>query len=348
MPPFCSVCARKRRAENEHRNLGALRPAPSPLPARRRRDCSCSRYVRQNGPVKSEDEVIADTLASHYEIRAYHPEFRDRFGDRFAYALPSMRAGFSRINPNGADPREYVVFAASDARRGGAQGLINALGNAKRAVHLSVESLVQLYCLSRYARKRGFPGLLQLLQKLEAFPTQLMAVLNRRRNEVEHEYATPSESETTEFVEMAELFVGLCYRFFSGAVVGAYVGEVGTQVCREYRIDPQAYAVAVFDVNEPMHLSTPDGPIHYNMKRTTARSPVTSIPLDAEHEDQWAPIISLFAHCTNSDTYRLHELGRPGEIVPTICDLEFSSERDAFGRTVVRTTHETYAPTGSR
>ena len=306
------------------------------------------RKLRQNIDMKTDDQIIVETLAGHYEIRACHPEFRHRFGTRFVYALPSVRAGFSRINPNGAEPREYVVFAASDARRGDAQGRINALGNAKRAVHLSVESLVQLYCLSRYARKRGFPGLLQLFQKLEAFPTRLMAALNRRRNEVEHEYATPSDAETSEFVEMAELFVGLCYRFFGGAVVGAYVGEVRKDGCREYRINPQAYALTISEVDAPMVVTTPDGAVHYNMMRTSPRRLVSSVPLDAEHEDEWAPVLSLFAHCTNSDTYRLHELGRPGEIVPTICDLEFSSERDESGRTVVKTTQETYAPTDAR
>src|SRR5687768_7940154 len=126
--------------------------------------------MRQNSDMKTDDQIIVETLADHYEIRGCHPEFRARLGARFVYALPSVRAGFSRINPNGADPREYVVFAASDARRGDAQGRINALSNAKRAVHLSVESLVQVYCLSRYARKRGFPGAPPVVSKLEAFP----------------------------------------------------------------------------------------------------------------------------------------------------------------------------------
>lgn len=287
------------------------------------------------------DHLLA-TLAAHYDVRSIHPEFRERFGSRFTYAVPSSTAGFSKINPNGPEPREYIVFARADVRRADQQGCINALSNAKRGVHLSVESLVQLYRLSRYARKAGFPGLLQLLQQLEVFPTRLMAVLNRRRNVMEHEYAAPTYEETTEFVEMAELFVDLCYRFFRAAVIGVYVGE--ESVCREYRIDPIAFALAVSEVSAPSSFETPDGTIHYNILKETPRVVIKQVPLDADNQTEWAPIVSLLAHCTNSGTYRLSEFGRPGEIVPTLVQHQVIKESDEHGRTLIRVTSDTFAP----
>ena len=302
--------------------------------------------MRENRSV-TDDEVVLRALADHYQISGVHAEFRNRFGARFTYALPSVTAGFSRINPKGPEPRDYIVYALSEAQHSDPPNLINAVANAKRAVHLAVESLVQLYCLAGYARKRGFPGLLALFQNLGAFPTRLMAALNRRRNEIEHEYQTPSMNEVGDFTEMAELFVGLCYRFFRAAVIGVYTGHVGAAVCHEYQIDPQTKSLLVSDVVTNKVIVVSEGPIHYNIQRLAARTLVRTVPLDADHEAEWSSVLALLTHCTNSNTYRLHELGQPGEIVPTLWELELSSERDASGRVTVRTTQNTYAPTSS-
>lgn len=287
-----------------------------------------------------DEQNILESLAEHYLITGVHADFQARFGDRFTYSVPSRKAGYTHVNTKGPDPRDYVTYAYAALRRGDESGWIDAVGHAERAVHLSVESLVSLHCLNRYARKVNFPGLLRLFEELRAFPTRLMAALNRRRNLIEHEYEVPTETEAREFVEMAELFVLLCYRFFRGAVIGVYVGE--DAVCREYRILPEHYAIGVFDVTSPRSLTTPNGVIHYNMALDTPRHETRRIPIDGDHFGDWSLIVALLAFTTNSSAYRLHQGGAPGEILSFPCAFELADEQDEHGRHVVKMTESIY------
>ena len=126
----------------------------------------------------NEREQIVGTLAEVYYIRGYSPGFARGARANLSYAVPSAKAGLPKVNPYGPEPREYVEFAKDDLARGGAAGAINAVSNAKRAVHLAVERLLQLHCLNRYANKTGFPGLLRLFDELEGFTTRMVGFKN--------------------------------------------------------------------------------------------------------------------------------------------------------------------------
>ena len=334
--------------------------APSPEASSNDPDTLRSRWIGCSSPMQlshelggrntaeyvcmTDDSQVVGTLAEVYHIRGYSPGFERGFRQDLTYVVPSAKAGLPKINPQGPDPREYVEFAKDDLARGGASGAINALSNAKRAVHLSIERLLQLHCLNRYATKAGFPGLLRLFDELEAFPTRMVASLNKRRNVVEHEYASVGEDEARDFVEISDLFVRLCYRYFRSAVVGVYVGRVTSEACHEWRLNPIAYAVDVFDVQAATKVMTQHGPVHYNISRNTPRRLIEQIPITLARKSDWVPIVALWLYCTNEAAYRLKQLGTPGQIIPTICEYELRTEQDAQGRSLVHMTETTYAP----
>ncbi len=291
----------------------------------------------------SNDQEIFDILEDVYYTRT-RAGFAAPPRHQFVYCFRSVRASFSRVNPNGPDPREYVEFARDAVRRGGASACIDALSHAKRAIHLAVQSFLQLHCLTRVANKLNFPRQLELIDEIEAFPTRLMAILNRRRNEAEHEYSSVPEKEAREYVEMAELFVTMCYRYIAGAVVGVYAGKVNDERCFEYRIDPVGYTLEVRHVEAPNRIGTAIGTMHYNMTRSASRVTVANVPLDLAHKAEWLPGVNLLVYATRESAFRLPRLGAPGEIVPSEIEFEITNERDEFGRRQVKSSETTYAP----
>jgi hypothetical protein len=106
--------------------------------------------------------------------------------------------------------RDYLGFAQSDFMEGGARGRVNALGNAKRALHCQVDSI--LYGLAVYptarAQRWAFPARLDFVADAGIVAPNTLRRLNKARNEVEHEYAAPRGSEELEaYIDLVELFI---------------------------------------------------------------------------------------------------------------------------------------------
>jgi hypothetical protein len=68
-------------------------------------------------------------------------------------------------------PSTYLGFAADDLAGGDERGLVNAFGNVKRCLHLSVDTLLHQYALFPYARRLAFPDRLALLDRIDVLPT---------------------------------------------------------------------------------------------------------------------------------------------------------------------------------
>ena len=298
----------------------------------------------ENAVMPTDEDEILDILDDFYYFRERTPGFA--LGPRadLVYAFASGRAVFSGVNATGPDPREYVEFARHDVGRGTSGGFINSLSNAKRSVHLSIQGFLQLHCLERLANKMNFPQLLELLDQLQAFPTRLVASLNRRRNVVEHEYSSVAENEARDFLDVAELFVTFCYRYFVGAVVSVYVGRCGSEECFEYALDPSAHEVVIQRVEAQNSLKSPHGIVHYNLSRTLPKNQLARIPLDKSHLNEWLPILNLLVYCTREAGFRLPRIGQHGQITPTQVELEVTNVRDEFGRRQTRSSETIYAP----
>lgn len=213
------------------------------------------------------DEEIKDIL-SKYIIKGIDPYFSWGCRSNLRYAAKEYSyAVLMEPNPKGVDILDYLYFAKADLLSKDLRGAINALENAKRAIHLLVDSFLELLGLKTIYGEDNFPTKLEIIQKLEAFPTRLLKTLNKRRNLIEHEYDQLELDEAEGFVETAELFVRLCYPYFKYTTIGTRVGEVNSNKDIEWLLDPEASEIIVSECQGASKLETElYGTIYYELK----------------------------------------------------------------------------------
>jgi hypothetical protein len=107
--------------------------------------------------------VSLDRLAVHAYFAEFDPDFATGRRAGLIFASPSLVGSYAKINGVGPDPAEYVEYAKADLVDGSMRGRINAVGNAKRAVHLSVDAVLKVLALDAMLTRAGFPTKLRLL-----------------------------------------------------------------------------------------------------------------------------------------------------------------------------------------
>jgi hypothetical protein len=132
---------------------------------------------------------------------------------------PYFSTGWDKISyPVDTTPRRYLDFAIEDLEAGNtpkqSRILVNRLSNAKRALHLQVETIAKAFGFP--PKKKGFPNFhdyLSFCQKCGIVTPRILKKLNTVRNAVEHEYYIPTESETEDFIDVVELFLAATDKF---------------------------------------------------------------------------------------------------------------------------------------
>lgn len=107
-------------------------------------------------------------------------------------------------------PSTYLEYARSDLRDGETpRSIINAVGNAKRALHLEVETLCSALGWEVLHKKKitGFDKRLEFIKNCGIISPRILSKLNRTRNKVEHEYFVPSLDEAQDYLDIVELFL---------------------------------------------------------------------------------------------------------------------------------------------
>lgn len=123
----------------------------------------------------------------------------------FTYVSPAQVAsGLPVVTEVTAE--EYLEFARLDMKLGTAHGFINALGNAKRSLHLMVDGLLQNYGLLAHNRRASFPEKLQILDDAGLIALKIFTRLNVVRNLAEHEYKSPDPDQVNDFIDVCQLF----------------------------------------------------------------------------------------------------------------------------------------------
>lgn len=105
--------------------------------------------------------------------------------------------------------RRYLAFAKADIEDGsGDRYCVNAVGNAKRALHLRVEGLTEAYG-GKWLHKRlsTFPERLSFCNGCGIISPSILRRLNALRNEVEHDYYVPTDEQTADFIDIVDLFL---------------------------------------------------------------------------------------------------------------------------------------------
>lgn len=111
---------------------------------------------------------------------------------------------------------DFLDFAVRDldTSEDDPRNVVNALSNAKRALHCQVDSV--LYALGFHACPskvpRNFPGKLELIRELGVVTPRVLAKINSARNLMEHEYSLPQAGEVMDFVDIVGLFLAATSR----------------------------------------------------------------------------------------------------------------------------------------
>jgi len=105
-------------------------------------------------------------------------------------------------------PFQYLEFARQDLSDGiESRNLINSLSNAKRALHLQVETIAQGYGYKKLKRSPKFPAKLEFLGEIGIATPSIISKLNALRNKVEHDYIVPEVDQIKDYCDIVELFL---------------------------------------------------------------------------------------------------------------------------------------------
>ncbi|MGK8501328.1 hypothetical protein [Nocardia asiatica] len=206
---------------------------------------------------------------------------------------------------------DYLRFAKSDLDAGTKHGLINAMGNAKRSLHLMIDTILQNYGLLAYGRRRSFPGKLRLMDDVGLIALNVFRKLNVGRNIMEHEYQSPDPELVQDFVDVCNLLLLAIERLGQDLPYRSIVGLRETGEHMYLVVEPMlgrldfrpllAPTVNVTEVfgSEVEYVST--------IFREGDRVPdakavgdvVRSIELRPSNEAQWIPIVRLLVEIGN-------------------------------------------------
>jgi len=106
---------------------------------------------------------------------------------------------------------DFLDFANADLglQEGDRRSVVNALSNAKRALHCQLDSIIiacGLHC-HRATATANFSKKLATVSKLGVIAPRVLSKVNQSRNLMEHEYVSPSYESVCDFVDVVALFV---------------------------------------------------------------------------------------------------------------------------------------------
>lgn len=105
-------------------------------------------------------------------------------------------------------PAQYLEYARKDLQdECEARNIINAVSNAKRALHLQVDTIAEGYGYHKLKKSSKFPAKLEFLGQMGIATPSIISKLNSLRNKVEHEYAVPDLEQIRDYCDIVELFL---------------------------------------------------------------------------------------------------------------------------------------------
>jgi hypothetical protein len=238
-------------------------------------------------------------ILSNYVVKGVDPYFSQGHRSNLRYATREyIYAVLMEINPKGIDILDYLYFAKADLLSKDLRGSINALSNAKRAIHLLIDSFLELFGLKKIYGEDNFPTKLEIIERIEAFPTRLLKHLNKKRNLIEHDYDQIGLDESQEFVEIAEIFLKLCYPYLKYSMIGTRVGEINSDKDIEWLLDPNTSEINISECQGASKIETEHGPIYYNFKSKPKKIKLNVIKMNKRNVEEWIPILNTFLYCT--------------------------------------------------
>ncbi|WP_157184643.1 hypothetical protein [Nocardia niigatensis] len=198
---------------------------------------------------------------------------------------------------------EYLRFAKSDLEMGTTHGLINAMGNAKRSLHLMIDTVLQSYGLLAQGKRRSFPDKLRLMDDVGLIALNVFRKLNVERNVMEHEYMVPDLDRVQDFVDVCHLLLLATERLGQDLPYRSIVGLRSTGEHMLLELEPMAGTVNFRPLLTPTVMETEafDRDIEYVARIWRDEGPtpnaesigdvVQSIALRPKDEAEWIPIV---------------------------------------------------------
>jgi len=213
-------------------------------------------------------------------------------------------------------PQHYLEFATNDLQDTTPRGRVNAFGNAKRALHFMIDSLLHQYGLFTHYKRSNFPTKLRLLDEIGILPITLMRNLNVERNLLEHEYAVPSRKRVEEAVDVAALILLATEKLSERIPNEMVVGWRSPSRHSVMRVDPFRGEITLHTLRAPGKYRRSKGISYFSGSLrnflgsqlsegiTIAKTPWKTIKLNRQSQSEWQPILSLFV--SNQRKGRLH------------------------------------------
>jgi hypothetical protein len=123
---------------------------------------------------------------------------------------------------------DFLQQAEDDLEMGANAAFLNAITNAKRAIHAQIDEV--LNALGYRTRNLDFHKRLALFADLGFVAPRILKRINDARNVLEHEYVAPTLAQVEEAIDLAVLFIGAtkghCGRWDHECAIGNYEDKV--------------------------------------------------------------------------------------------------------------------------
>lgn len=258
--------------------------------------------------------TFEDLKDSRYLFKDHTLGFSEGKRVQLRYALESGFAYYTRLNQNGPEPFEYLNFAKNDINSQQKQSAINSLGNAKRAIHLTIETLFEVWGLKAAFAKANFPSKLEIMGTLDVFPIRLLDNLNKKRNLIEHDYVSIDIDEAKDFIEITEMFLMLAHPYLKHATVSAFVGIENDNRCIEWVIETYNCKIAIYEITCNTFIDSPVGQVYYDISIDKKdRKLIETVNITKSNQNEWLPQLELFVYLTKRNAHFLPQQDGRGD-----------------------------------
>jgi len=233
----------------------------------------------------------------------------DDKSDPFIYLMDSVNLNGCPLTDTDVTAEQYLRFAARDLEDEFERGAVNGIGNAKRALHQTVDALLQAHGLLFRNKRTAFPQKLELIDEAGLFSLSILNTLNLERNVVEHEYRVPTHARVHEVIDVAWLWLLATRRLSEYVAYESLAGWRADQTLGVVQLDPAQGLLSFFKVVGPSQVYEHEGkqytflePIRMSGGGLTQGvevdpTPVWSVTLSYKNRDTWRsllrPVVAL-------------------------------------------------------
>lgn len=120
-------------------------------------------------------------------------------------------------NPFDLTAIDFQNFAKTDSQGDSDHNRVNALSNVKRAIECRIDELLYALCLHIKSEKENwnFPKKIKVLTDSGFIAPRILGRINRKRNQLEHQYVKPTAADVKDALDVAILFLGYTDRIYT-------------------------------------------------------------------------------------------------------------------------------------